>query len=152
MIVYRLASAKYASDLSGKGAEMVGGRWNNKGTPIIYTSESRALCMLEVAVHIPFGYLPKDHSIITLDIPETSMHILSQKDLSPGWNTYPPPAFTKTIGDDFIRNGIFLTLKIPSAMVPDEHNYLLNPNHQDFNRVKILSIEPFVFDSRLFNR
>jgi RES domain-containing protein len=68
MNVYRLSKAIHANDLSGKGAEKNGGRWNSHGLPMIYTSQSRALCIAEVAVHLPMGILPEDYRLITIDI------------------------------------------------------------------------------------
>ena len=152
MIVYRLTTSAHATELSGKGAELAGGRWNSKGIPLLYTSESRALCMVEVAVHIPFGYLPKDYVIISLDVPEDSMKILTSTDLPSGWKSDPPSPSTRQIGDRFVMDGIHMMLKVPSVVVQDEHNYLLNPKHKDYSRVKVLTINPFVFDSRFFNR
>ena len=70
MIVYRLTKAKYSHDRSGKGAEKTGGRWNSKGIPVVYTSESRALCTSEIAVHTPLGILPHDYMLITIEIPD----------------------------------------------------------------------------------
>ena len=70
MKVFRLASEKYVDDLSGMGAEITGGRWNNRGTRVLYTSDSRALCTAEIAVHMPIGLIPKDYCLLTLDIPD----------------------------------------------------------------------------------
>lgn len=152
MISFRLTTAKHAHDLSGKGAEVTGGRWNNKGTAIVYTSESRALCMLEVAVHLPLGYLPKDYVLISLEVPDRSLQTISRSYLPEDWNQFPPKPSTRLIGDKFVSEGKTLLLKVPSALVPDEHNILINPAHKDFLQVKILTIEPFLFDSRFFIR
>ena len=152
MIVFRLTTSKHAHDLSGKGAEVAGGRWNNKGTAIVYTSESRALCMLEVAVHLPLGNLPKDYVLISLEVPEDSIQTISRFYLAEDWNQFPPKPSTRLIGDTFVAEGNALLLKVPSALVPDEHNILINPAHKDFLKVKILEVEPFQFDSRFFIR
>ena len=152
MIVFRLTTAKHAHDLSGKGAEMTGGRWNNKGIAIVYTSESRALCMLEVAVHLPLGSLPKDYVLISLQVPDGSLQTISETYLSEDWNQFPPKPSTRQLGDTFVSERKKLLLKVPSALVPDEHNFLINPAHKDFPQVQILAVEPFLFDSRFFIR
>lgn len=71
MRVYRLAKEKFRNDLSGRGAEITGGRWNNKGTALVYTSDSRALCTAEIAVRTPLGILPIDYWMIELDLPDS---------------------------------------------------------------------------------
>jgi len=152
MKLYRLSKAIHANDLSGKGAEKNGGRWNSHGIPMIYTSQSRALCIAEVAVHLPMGILPEDFRLITIEIPGRSIFSLPETLLPQDWKSIPPPQSTKTIGDQFIRNQKYLSLKVPSIIVKGEHNFLLNPIHSGMKDVQIISIEPFDFDSRLFIR
>jgi RES domain-containing protein len=151
MIVYRLSKLKFASDLTGKGAEKSGGRWNSQGTALIYTSESRALCTTEIAVHTPLGNLPLDYQLISIEIPvDIQIKELAAGELPVKWNSIPQSHSTQVIGDKFVSEGKFMTLKVPSVVVPGEFNYLLNPKHPEFNKVKIKSIEPFNFDERLF--
>jgi RES domain-containing protein len=151
MIVYRLSKSKYSKDLSGAGAEKAGGRWNSKGTPMLYTSGSRALCVAEIAVHMPLGLVPQDYQLIIIEIPEkTAMLEIDPKDLQPGWYSFPPVKATQKTGDDFIRHGKYLVMKAPSAVVQGDFNYLINPRHRDFEQVRIMDIEIFQFDSRLF--
>jgi RES domain-containing protein len=151
MIVFRLSKSEYAKDLSGKGAEKIGRRWNSKGTAIVYTSESRALCTTEIAVHTPLGNLPLDYKIISIEIPDKIyIQELAAEDLPFDWKSIPHSHSTQVIGDKFVTEGKFLVLKVPSVVVPGDYNYLLNPNHPEFNSVKIKSIEPFNFDERLF--
>lgn len=151
MIVYRLATKKYADDLSGTGAEITGGRWNFKGTRILYTSDSRALCMAEIAVHTPYGVLPKDYYLIAIEIPENSeivsVHI---KSLPNNWRTFPYSKETQRLGSEFIKNQKHLYIKAPSAVVQGDYNILINPLHPSFETVKIISKEKFNFDERLF--
>lgn len=151
MIVYRLAKDKYSHELSGKGAEKIGGRWNSKGVLMVYTSESRALCTTEIAVHLPLGLLPSDYKIISIEIPDSvKILTLSSNKYPEEWNSIPHSEITQKIGNDFIEKNESAVSKVPSAVVPGEFNYLLNPNHIDFKLIKIVKIEPFVFDSRLF--
>jgi RES domain-containing protein len=151
MIVYRLSKLKFAGDLTGKGAEKSGGRWNSQGTALVYTSESRALCTTEIAVHTPLGNLPLDYQLISIELPDDiQIKELGAGELPAKWNSIPHSHSTQVIGDKFVAEGKFMVLKVPSVVVPGEFNYLLNPKHPEFNKVKIKSIEPFNFDERLF--
>lgn len=151
MIVYRLSKSTYAKILSGKGAEKSGARWNSKGTALLYTSETRALCTTEIAVHTPLGNIPLDYKIISIEIPENiKIKELNDSVIPDDWKSFPNPHSTQEIGDKFVTDGKFLALKVPSAVVQGEYNYLINPNHKDFKTLRIKSIEPFDFDKRLF--
>lgn len=152
MIVYRLAKTLYRNDLSGKGAEMVGGRWNSVGVPMLYTASSRALCTTEVAVHTPLGVIPEDYHMITIEIPDKApIGELPLKDLPADWKSFPYKSSTKKIGDIFIKSAEYLVFKVPSAIVQGDFNYLINPLHEDVTKVKILSTEAYTFDERLFH-
>ncbi|WP_339709981.1 RES family NAD+ phosphorylase [uncultured Kriegella sp.] len=151
MIVFRLSKEKYKNDLSGIGAEKYGGRWNNKGTRVVYTAESRALANLEVAVHVALYGLPKNYYLTSIEIPEKLIIEYNQKRLkNQNWRSNPPLDFTQTEGDNFINDQKGLILKVPSAIVQGDHNYLINPLHHDFGKVKIVETNPFNFDRRLF--
>ena len=151
MIVYRLARSKYKNDLSGKGAAKSGGRWNSKGVAILYTSESRALCTAEAAVHIGLGNVPDDYYLVTLEIKEdVSMKELKQAEWPKDWKSFPHPDSTQQIGDDFIQENKFLILKVPSVVVQGDFNYLINPTHPEKKKIKILKTERFTFDKRMF--
>lgn len=153
MIVYRLSSGKYKTDLSGKGAEIAGGRWNSKGVAMLYTAQSRALAFAEVAMHLPYGILPKDYHIISIHIPDTATILeLSIKDLPADWRSNPHSDSTQKIGDKFISEAKYLVLRVPSAVVPGDYNYLVNPAHPQISLVKIQGTEPFEFDSRFASR
>ena len=140
------------NDLSGRGAEINGGRWNGKGTPALYTAASRALAVLEVAVHVPFGILPTNYRMITIEVPHESMEVFAVADLPSDWNRNPFAPSTQYLGDDFLNAKKSLLLQVPSTTVAGDFNYIINPNHPDFEKLKVLKIEPFEFDSRLFKR
>lgn len=149
MIVFRLVLIKFSSDLTGKGAEKSGRRWNSKGVPMIYTSESRALCTAEVAVHLPLGNFPQGFEITSILIPDDIIITeILVNDLPTGWKTFPHIESTQKIGDQFIRQGKFLVIKVPSAVVPGDFNFLINPRHADFDRIEIVKKEPYEFDGR----
>ncbi|SCY95693.1 RES family NAD+ phosphorylase [Flavobacterium caeni] len=153
MIVFRLSKSAHAKDLSGKGAEKFGGRWNSKGVAMVYTSDSRALCTAEIAVHTPLGNLPTDYEIALIEIPEnTIVPELETAELPKDWQSVPHAHSTQIIGDKFVSDDQFLVLKVPSAVVQGEFNYLINPAHDDFKSIKIVRTEPFSFDKRLFIR
>ena len=153
MIVYRLAKSKYCRDLSGKGAEKTGGRWNSKGVAMVYTSESRALCTAEIAVHIPLGIIPKDFKLISVEIPDSiQIFELSVNDLPKDWNSIPHSGKTQKLGDKFVRENKYAVIKVPSAVAQGDFNYIINSNHEDAKKVKIIKLESFVFDQRMFLR
>lgn len=153
MIVYRLTKKKYHLDLSGKGAELHGGRWNSKGIPMLYTSESRALAFAELAIHIPVGIVPKDYFLITIHVPGTARILkLSSGDLPADWRSNPHSNTTQKIGDLFIVESKHLVLQVPSAVVPGDFNFLINPNHSQIKEVRIDKVELFEFDSRFVAR
>ena len=150
MIVYRLSKSKYSADLSGKGAERSGGRWNSKGVTMVYTSTSRALCTAEVAVHMPLGIVPADYVLVTLEIPDDLISEAGISDLPADWHSFPHPDSTQKLGDRFIREGKFLALKVPSVVVQGEYNFLINPGHEAAARIRVVNTESFLFDKRLF--
>ena len=151
MIVYRLSKRVFATDLSGSGARIAGGRWNSQGVALLYTSDSRALCTAEIAVHTGLGLLPADYQLITLDIPDSaSLSEIDPEKLPKAWRSFPYAPFTRIIGDQFVKENRHLVLKVPSAVVPGDFNYLVNPAHPLINQVKIVKIEKFEFDERMF--
>ncbi|MBP6827779.1 MAG: RES family NAD+ phosphorylase [Saprospiraceae bacterium] len=153
MIVFRLTKGTYKNDLSGKGAELAGGRWNSKGLPMLYTSSSRALCMAEVAVHLPLHLIPVDYWLVSIELPGDAEAFEIQFESLPGdWDTFPHSASTQKIGDQFLLAGDKIIFKAPSAVVKGDFNLLFNPRHPEFGTVKIIESEPFEFDSRLFAR
>ncbi len=150
MIVFRLSKLAWASDLSGNGARLAGGRWNSQGTAMVYTSESRALCTVEIAVRSGLGLLPSGYQLITIEIPDDASILEIRPDqLRPEWRTFPYPVFTRHFGNRFVKDNKALILKVPSAVVPGDFNYLINPAHKDISQIKIVSIEAFEFDERM---
>ena len=151
MIVFRLSKAHYSKSLSGEGARKYGGRWNSKGILVIYTCESRALCVTEIAVHTPLGNIPLGYELISIEIPDDiQIKELNSKTLPADWRSFPHPHSTQEIGDQFCNDAKYLVLKVPSVIVQGEFNYLINPDCKDFEKIKIKSIEAFNFDERLF--
>ncbi len=153
MKLYRLAREKYANDISGTGARLNGGRWNSRGKNALYSAENVSLAKLEVAVHLDLDLLPDDYCLIEIELPDKAIiKTLELSGLSDDWDSIPHSESTQLIGDDFLDENKFLALKVPSAVVPQENNYIVNPNHASFSEIKINKIERFTFDNRLFNR
>jgi RES domain-containing protein len=152
MIVFRLSGSRYAEDLSGKGAELYGGRWNRKGTPVVYTASSRALAMAEVAVHLHIQKIPKNMVMVETYIPEDSITSLPFQELNKDWEKFPYSIQTQNLGNEFVQENRFLGLKVPSAVVTGDFNFLINPRHVEIQKIKIVNISPFRFDSRIFSK
>jgi RES domain-containing protein len=151
MEVYRLSREKFARTLSGKGAAIKGARWNSIGVELIYTAANRSLAMAEVAVHFTLATLPGDYMMATIFIPDDiSLQKLNIADLPTAWNTFPHPATSQVIGDKFVSDNKYCILQIPSAVTRGDYNILINPNHPDFKRIKIIATEKFPFDRRIF--
>ena len=153
MIVYRIERAKYLdSTLQGLGAALSNGfRWNSLNTRLVYTSQSRALATLEVSVHLDLSEdLPNDRYYVEIEIPD-SIQILEVQinDLPLDWDSKPPTIITQIIGDDFVAYNEAAVLKVPSSIVSEEYNYLLNPYHPDFKKIRVLQTRKMQFDARL---
>ena len=142
-------------DLSGEGARRAGGRWNLKGTPVVYTADSTALATLETLVHFPLNLAPKDRAIATIELPDKlAVTTLEIGDLPDNWASYPAPTELAQIGNEWVRKCETVALCVPSSITPsgEGRNYILNPAHRDFNRVRIIRVDRYDYDSRLFER
>ncbi|MFT5820060.1 MAG: RES domain-containing protein [Crocinitomix sp.] len=149
MIVYRITSHKFSSDISGTGAALYGGRWNKKGSSILYTGESKDIALLETVVHTPPMLVP-NLDIVTLEIPDDSISELTISDLPINWMDYPAPSILAELAEQWILENKTIALKVPSCIIHSSHNYLLNCRHPDFNsKVKVMELINFHFDSRL---
>ncbi|MBL7729134.1 MAG: RES family NAD+ phosphorylase [Dinghuibacter sp.] len=149
MIVYRLSRTRHARDLSGEGARLYGGRWNFKGTPCLYTSESRALSALEYTVNIGIDDIPRALSMVAISIPVKEIKEIPVHELPGNWNATPAPISTKNMGTFWLQNMTSLALKIPSSVIPEEFNILVNPRHPLAEDIRIVDIRDFVYDVRI---
>jgi RES domain-containing protein len=153
MLVYRIEREKHLKAvLDGIGASLSAGcRWNSLNTRMVYTSESRALATLEVVMHLDLTEdMPTDRYYVEIEI-EDDLPILELRpgDLPVSWDVKPPGSVTQFIGDDFVAQAEAVVLKVPSSIVPQEANYLINPLHQDKNKIRVLRSYPMRFDGRL---
>jgi RES domain-containing protein len=150
MLLYRLAKTKRAADLTGEGAKRVGGRWNHIGTPAVYTAESGSLAILEVLQYAEVKDI-YNFSMLIISIPDNvQVQRVTLAELPDNWLQYPHPDATKDIGQKWIDEGIALLLEVPSAVYPNESNFLINPFHTDAKHIRMISVEPFLFSERLF--
>lgn len=153
MLVFRIERQKYLPDtLKGIGAsKSTGFRWNSLNTFMVYTSESRALASLEVAVHLDLAAnFPRDRVLVSIDIPDSlTISTLPSEYLPYDWDAKPPQLLTQLIGDDFIQRQESAVLRVPSSIIPEEFNYLINPSHPDAQLISVVSFRPFGFDERL---
>jgi RES domain-containing protein len=149
MIVYRITGKKFAEDISGTGAAIYGGRWNKKGTPVLYTGESKEIALLETIVHIPPMLAPA-LDLLTIEIPDDSITTIELKDLPKNWKAYPAPSILAEMAEEWVKQGKTIALKVPSCVIHSAFNYILNCRHPDYHSsVKIIDLADFHFDSRL---
>ena len=150
MLVYRITGKKHADDLTGKGAALFGGRWNKKGSPVLYTGENKEIALLETIVHTPSLLIP-ELDILTLEIPDDSITVIEINQLPKNWKVYPAPTVLSEIGERWINEGKTIALKVPSCIIHSSHNFILNCKHPDYLRIKLVEQVHFEFDSRLKN-
>ena len=151
MRVYRLTLPRYAdTPFSGEGARRVGGRWTPVGWPVVHTSGNVSLAVLETLAHTAANSMPS-HRLIAVDAPESlPVEAIDAAGLPDDWRRTPPPASLQDIGRAWLGAARTAVLKAPSVIVPIEFNYLLNPRHPDFERLRAHAPEPFRIDKRLF--
>ena len=152
MRVWRLCLRAHAA-FDGEGARLFGGRWNPRGVALVYTSATASLAVLESLVHVDPEDDPGDRVFVAADLPEdVSMTSVSVKSLAHDWRSATAPESLQAVGLSWARARKTAVLAVPSAILPWESNYLLNPAHSDFARVKIGKPEPFAFDRRLLKK
>jgi RES domain-containing protein len=146
-VAWRIVKERHAATaFDGEGARLFGGRWNSQGTRVIYTSGSQALAVLESLVHLN---PPVTFRYVAIPIEFEEGLVTMPPALPADWTEAPPPPSTQEIGDLWVREARSAMLEIPSVIIPTEPNYLLNPAHPDFRRIRIGSPIPFAFDPRL---
>lgn len=151
MELYRVTRQKYANDLSGNGAAVMGGRWNEIGRPALYAANSRSLAILETLVHLRRAQPPIDYRVMVLYVPD-SMPLMNVTDrqLPEGWRK--DETHTQTIGSQWLADSDALLLRVPSVIVRAEYNYVLNPAQEFFAEIQIVAVEPIEFDPRFFQK
>ena len=149
MLLWRIARTVY-EPLDGEGARLHGGRWNSPGIPVIYTAEHLSLAIIETLVHTDPDLVPDDLAIFEIETTDpVSCKSVDISDLPADWTDVPDHPACRAIGDEWVHDGECLMLAVPSAVVPEERNYLLNPVHPQMRSVSVARSRPFVFDPRL---
>ncbi len=150
---WRLIKRKYAAHaFDGDGARLYGGRWNSPGLALTYCSATASLAVLEVFANVQRSELLSHYVLLSCSFDESLVITIDVRHLPANWRQSPPPAELTAIGDDWIRSGASAILAVPSAIIEHERNYLINPAHPQFRRIKRSAPEPFTFDLRLLNR
>ncbi|MBS0401426.1 MAG: RES domain-containing protein [Proteobacteria bacterium] len=149
-VAHRIVKARHASAaFSGEGARVVGGRWNRPGDAVVYASASLALAAMETFIHLGEDGLHISFVSFRIEIPDT-VQAQSCRRPPAGWRDEPPQETSMRYGSAWLRSGGTAVLEVPSAIVPSESNYLLNPLHPDFGRIRIGRARPFTFDPRMW--
>lgn len=158
MRIYRIATEapEYgADDLTGTGAKMTGGRWNPIGLPVVYASPTRALACLETVVHLAAGKpLPLNRYLCDVDIPDAAWKartVFGDPASMVGWDAEPPGRVSLTWGTKWLESRASLVAEVPSVIVPEEMNVLLNPAHPDIASVKARVVRKWNYDPRIGN-
>jgi len=148
---WRIVKAKHKTRaFDGEGARIAGGRWNKIGIPMIYTADSLALAALETVVHLPKQeLLKKIFTRIPVEFDARLVIMLNPADIPKDWDSFPPSESTQNIGGEWALKKRSVVLKVPSTVIREEFNYLINPEHPDFKKLSIGSPIKFVFDARI---
>jgi len=150
--VFRIIKAKYAATAySGEGSRNNEGRWHHKGYAVVYASKSLALAALETLANFD-GFPPHEIKFCSVraDIPQA--FIMPLENMPDHWSVKPIPLATQDLGTLWLKNKESAALRVPSVLIHSEYNYLINPQHPDFDKIKIYPEEPFTFDERLNKR
>lgn len=151
---FRIAKRKFSLNkgmmLSGRGALLYGGRWNSPGRAVVYASQSLSLATLEVAVHLNAADKIMAYRSMALEIPDALVLPMDRADLPADWGAMQvEPKAAQSWGDAWFDNQISAVLEVPSVVVPSESNYLINPEHPDFDQIQRGAIERHVMDPRI---
>jgi len=147
MIVYRITTEQWANQLHASG---YAARWNSKGNFVIYTASTRALACLENLVHRSSEGLNRIFKTVEIDIPGSlTIQNVLRTQLKDDWTKRENYFQTRTIGDEWLKEKKSPILRVPSAIIPEEHNYLINPEHPGFQKISTKRISDFLFDNRL---
>jgi RES domain-containing protein len=150
MIVYRITNAAFDDDITGTGAKLNGARWNSKGTPMLYCAQHISLAVLEMLVNTQFKDYSIELSLMYIRLPDDIKPAeIKLNKIKTGWKE--DHSYTKFMGDEFIRQNNSLILQVPSAVINEEFNFLVNPLHADFKKIKIIHSKSFWPDARLFS-
>ncbi len=155
MLLYRVVPEPYAGDLSGKGAQLFGGRWNPKGRAAVYTADNASQALLEFLPHFPGTCTPPNLMLVGIEAPDSlSIQTITEERLLADWNSLPPSASTVELGKKWLLDGLAAALRVPSVMLPygKAWNLVLNPEHSEYVGVRVVEVVPLPVDPRLVDK
>jgi RES domain-containing protein len=154
--LWRIATdtSEYTADnMQGLGAKISGGRWNRRGTPMVYASMTRALACLETMVHLATGGLPLNRYLVQIAVPDdlwNARRVITATDADVGWDALPAGRVSLDTGDDWCRARGSLLLCVPSIVVPEELNVLINPAHPGIKQLIAIKTRKWLYDARVW--
>jgi len=144
-----------ADDMRGTGAKLTGGRWNDVGVAVVYSSPTRALACLETLVHLNAGGLPLNRYLVEIEVPDdlwAAAESTAASSLPVGWDAEPAGLVSTTFGTDWANSGRSALLMVPSVVIPEELNVLINPGHRDAGRIAARKVRKWIYDPRMDRR
>jgi RES domain-containing protein len=149
---WRIVKERYAGEaFTGEGARLYGGRWSRRGHALVYTSDTLSLAALEYFVHLGPAMAGLELVSFRVEIPKrVTIETMNKTRLPAGWRDIPPPLATRQFGADCAAEQRTAVLRAPSALIPEQHNLILNPAHPEFKKIRIHQPDPFRFDSRMW--
>ena len=153
-LLYRLVKTKYKENpFDPTGAKRYGGRWNSKGVPVVYAADSPSLAALELLVHMHEVQILESFTLCSAECDDDQIMSLDTADLPDDWGADPAPTSTATIGDRWVSDGVSLALAVPSTIITQQSNFLINPGDPGFGALlESAQTVPFQFDGRLIKR
>lgn len=154
--LWRIATdtpAYTADDMSGEGAKRTGGRWNRQDRAVLYTASNVALACLETVVHLSGGDLPLNRYLVRFDVPDEVWAKASTLDAASapvGWDALPAGKVSLDLGDAWLSEGATALLRVPSVIVPEETNVLINPAHADAAQITVTKLRRWTYDARVW--
>ena len=149
MVLYRIGKTKFAYDLEGMGAKLNGGRWNHEGVPCIYCAASRALSLLEYSAHVTLDTIPRSLSFTSFELPTELIYAVKMAKLPVNWDGWPHPKPARDFGTALLQENKYAVLQFPSAIIPEEFIYVINPLHARIKSIKIIRVQDYSYDLRL---
>lgn len=147
---WRVVRSKHAvSAMTGEGARLFGGRFNSEGTAMVYAADSLALAVLEISVHLPSYHLLRDLVYLRIEIPETLVLDVAESELPNGWRSTPVSRTSQVWGDLWAANGANPVARVPSVLIPESWNYVVNPRHVDYGEVRAGEARELGLDPRV---
>jgi len=149
MVLYRIGKTKFANDREGTGAKLNGGRWNHEGVACIYCAATRALSLLEYSAHVTLDTIPRSLSFTSFEVPDDLVHVIKTTRLPANWDLWPHPKEARDFGTDLLLENKHAVIQFPSAIIPEESIYLINPQHNRMKSIKIIGLRDYAYDLRL---